>query len=540
MPSRRDLLRAVGTSALAVIAGCSGGGQSDSEATTQATPEPTTAAEYQETTIMSAITTTTAASETTATTETTSITETTASTETATADEERETTTGTTATTEDEPDSRSYPSKGGSGNPSGGNGSPNDSEATESTATTTTETTATTATTTTQQPPTATTTETTATNRPPTTTTTEEPPTTTATEPTATETTTTKEPPSDSDSWSTGPDLPTPQSNMGGGVVDGSIYCFGGIESGESLPAVARTYRLDPAEGSDGTWHQLEDAPRALWAPCGVTAEGKLYSFGGAPTDAPYGTGEPPSDEIFVYEPGEGWRDLTAETGVRCPYPNWAMGGAYDPDDGLIYLVGGGTDVTDRESASDHGVGTDDPGTYDESRVWTFDPTTEEVANPDLARLPEARRWPTVALVETDGETCLHAICGLFGVTGPTNDNLRYRVSTGEWESMTPAPRSGSYATTGNPIIDGTIYLTHGFFWEDSPSVDSYAAACHAYDPATDSFRTDLPSPGRLRGGAVDAVVGDTLYVVGGHVKRYDQNGYHDCKTANEAFSPSH
>ena len=553
MPSRRVLLRTVGASVLATIAGCSGTSQSNPETPTETASESTTT-EYQETTIMSPVSTTAAASETTTASRTTSATETTASTETATTDEEQETAQGTTETTEDEPNSQSFPSNGGSGNPSGG-GSSNGSGTTESTTTepTTAETTTSTrqpgtTETTTEQPPTATTTETTATTQPPTATTTEPTTETSTTEPTTTEeppttttetTTTTEQPPSEGGSWSNGPDFPAPQSNMGGGVVDGSIYCFGGIESGENLPAVARTYRFDPADGGEGTWHRLGDMPRALWAPCGVAAEGNLYSFGGAPTDAPYGTGEPPSDEIFVYAPDEGWRNLTAETGVRCPYPNWAMGGVYDPGDGLIYLVGGGTDVTDRESASDHGVGTDDPGTYDESRVWTFDPATEEVANPDLVRLPKARRWPSVARTEVGGETYIHAICGLFGVTGPTNDNLRYRVSTGEWESMTPAPRSGCYATNSNPVIDGTLFLTHGFFWEDEPSVDSYEAACHAYDPATDSFRTDLPSPQRLRGGAVDAVVEDTLHVVGGHVKRYDQNGYHDCKTATEAFTPS-
>lgn len=549
MPSRRVLLRAVGAGVLASIAGCSGGGQSDPEAPSETQSELTTAAEYQETTIMSTTPTTATSTETTTATETTT-TEARTSTEPGTGDEQK-TDERTVTTTEDDPNSQSNPSNGGSGNPSGGNGSPSDSETTESTATettsdsestaretTTTETTTTetTETTTTDQPPT-TTTETTATERPPTTTTeTTTTETTTADQP---PTTTTDQSPSEGGSWSTGADLPTPQSNAGGGVVDGSLYSFGGIESGENLPAVARTYRFDPADEGDGTWNQLEDMPRALWAPCGVAAEGKLYSFGGAPTDAPYGTGESPSDEIFVYAPGEGWRNLTAETGVRCPYPNWAMGGVYNPDDGLVYLGGGGTDVTDRESASDHGVGTGDPGTYDESRIWTFDPATEEVANPDLARLPAARRWPTVALVEVGGEAYLHAICGLFGVTGPTNDNLRYRVSTGEWESVTPAPRSGCYATTGNPVIDGTIYLTHGFFWEDDPSVDSYDAACHAYDPAADSFRTDLSSPGQLRGGAVDAVIDDVLYVVGGHVKRYDENGYHDCKAATEAFTPS-
>lgn len=561
MPSRRVLLRALGAGALGSIAGCSG---DDESRPTETSSEPTTPSEYRETSITtpesvraSAMPTTAPAGSsdeagTATATETSDGVETTATSGTTNRTER-------TTTTADEPNSGSGGSNlGGNGRSNGGNsGADPDTTSeprTETTERSTTRTTTersttdpTTAPPTTTEPVTTTetstteptttdarqTTETTTTTQRPIETTTQYP-TETTTQPT-TETTTTTRPPDGTGSWSVEASLPEPQSDAAGGVVDGSLYYFGGIESGENLPAVARTYRFDPA---DGAWTRLEDMPRALWAPCGVAAEGKLFSFGGAPADTPYGTGEPPSDEIFVYEPGAGWRDLTAETGVRCPYPNWAMGGAYNPDDGLVYLVGGGTDVTDRASASDHGVGTDDPGTYDESRIWTFDPVTEEVANPDLARMPAARRWPTVALVEVDGETCLHAICGLFGTTGPTDDNLRYRLSTGEWEAMTPAPRAGNYAATDDPVVDGTVYLTHGSFWVDTPSVDAYDAACHAYDPVADEFETDFASPEHLRGGAVDAVVDDTLYVVGGHVKRYDRNGFHDCKTANEAFTP--
>ena len=29
-----------------------------------------------------------------------------------------------------------------------------------------------------------------------------------------------------------------------------------------------------------------------------------------------------------------------------------------------------------------------------------------------------------------------------------------------------------------------------------------------------------------------------TLYVVGGHIKRFDRNGLHDCVAHNEAYTP--
>ena len=535
MSSRRALLRALAAGTLASLAGCSQFG--DFETATETTA-PTTAADYEETTIMSPTTVGATAETTGRSTDATTGSTSTAANGTATDGSHpqsetttslTETPTATNATTASvTTEQQALGSDSGNGNAGGSSNGSNDSQTTTTTATTTA-----TKTTSKTTETTVTTTDGAVTSTTIATTTTPDTTTTTTTEPTTTE-----DGPDSKGQWATVADLPRPQSNPGGGVLDGSLYCFGGIESGENLPAVARSYRFDPATGDAGAWHRIEDMPRALWAPCGVAAGDTLYSFGGAPTDAPYGTGEPPSDEIFAYEPGEGWRDLTAEAGVRCPYPNWAMSGVYNPADGLIYLVGGGTDVTGRASASDHGVGTDAPGTYDESRVWTFDPESETVADPDRARLPRARRWPTVALTEVDGEPRLHAICGLFGVTGPTDDNLRYRLSSGEWESMTPAPRAGIYATNADPVVDDTLYLTHGFFWKDDPSTDAYTPACHAYDPATDAFRTDFAQPGALRGGAVDGVVDGRLYVAAGHVKRYDQNGYHDCKTAVEAFTP--
>lgn len=338
--------------------------------------------------------------------------------------------------------------------------------------------------------------------------------------------------------WSSAPALPRAQSDAAGGVVDGVLYYFGGFTSGVDTDPVSRGYKFDPAAGSAGTWSRIPDAPRALWGSCGVAAEGTVYSFGGAPADSPYG-GVPPSDEIFGYDPGDGWTDLTAERGVRCPYRNWAMRGVYNSSDGLIYCVGGGTEVTDRESASTHGVGGNRPGTFDESRVWTFDPETEEVVDADLTRLPRAKRWPSVALVSVEGRPCLHAIAGRFGSSGPTDSNFRYDIECDEWSEMTSAPLTGNYGTNSDPVIGNTVYLTHGITLAGELSLDIYRPFSHAYDPEEDAFATDVAQPSHPRTGPVDAVIDETLHVVGGHVKRYDRKNEHDCTTYHEKFSAS-
>ena len=341
--------------------------------------------------------------------------------------------------------------------------------------------------------------------------------------------------PSDSTAgWAEQAPLPTVGSDAGGGVLDGKLHFFGGIETGVGLDAVARTFAYDPQAGSEGEWERLPDFPEKLWGPCGVATENALYSFGGAPTDGPY-EGDPPSDAIFRYRPGEGWSELAA----RCPYPNWVMGGVYNPDDGLIYCVGGGTGAHDAETATDHGFdGEGVPGTHDERRLWTFDPERERVADPDLARMPEAKRWPTVALFSVDGAQYLHVIGGLLGTTGPTDSNFRYDFDGGGFERAQPLPRSGTYATHSNPVIDGQAYLTHGMFWEGESTVERYKPMAHCYDPAADSFETDLPEPTHLRGGATSGIIDGTLYVVGGHIKRFEQDGLHDCVAHNEAYTP--
>ena len=333
--------------------------------------------------------------------------------------------------------------------------------------------------------------------------------------------------------------LPVVGSDAGGGVLDGKLHFFGGIETGVELDAVARAFAYDPATGEDGEWERLPDLPRALWGVCGVATGESIYSFGGAPDNSPYQSGAP-TDSVFRYRPDDGWTNLTESEDVRCPYPNWVMGGLYNPEDELIYCVGGGTGDHDADTATDHGLdGEGIPGTYDERRLWTFDPETEQVADPDLARMPEAKRWPTVALFDVDGSQYLHAIGGLLGTTGPTDSNFRYDVEADEWERATPMPMAGTYATHSNPVIENRAYLTHGMFWEGASTIDRYKPIAHRYDPVSDTFETDLPKPTHLRGGATSGVIDGTLYVVGGHLKRFSEDDLHDCVVYNEAYTPA-
>lgn len=347
------------------------------------------------------------------------------------------------------------------------------------------------------------------------------------------------ETPAPNPGWSEAAALPVEQSAAGGAVLDGKLYYFGGFETDVDLAAVARTFTYDPRDGADGSWERVADLPEKLWGPCGVASDSKLYSFGGSPPDSPYLTGDPPTDRISAYSPHRGWTDLTEKTGVRCPYPNWAMTGAYDSEKDLIYCVGGATAVTDRESATDHGTDSSSLGRYDETRVWVFDPEREVVADPDFARLPEGKRWSSVAIVDVGGRTYLHAIGGGRGVVGPTDSNVRVDLATGAVEATTPVPRPAFFATTANPVLGGEIYLTHARLDRHDAPNDGYATTSLRYDPETDRFAELSARPSHVRSRAVDGVIDGELYVAGGHLKRYDRNDLHDCVRYNERFVPS-
>lgn len=332
-----------------------------------------------------------------------------------------------------------------------------------------------------------------------------------------------------SGSWTQNERLPRAQSAASGGVIDERLYYFGGFTSGQGLAATDRAFVYDPAAGSDGAWDRIENMPMKLWGCCGVATESKIFSFGGAPPDGPY-NGDPPTDVIYTYTPSEGWEDLTATKGVRCPYPNWAMSGGYDPQEELIYCVGGGTNVTDRETATDHDATGDSLGRYDESRIWVFDPKNEQVVDSDFAHLPEAKRWSSIGIVDIDGQAYLHAICGGLGTTGPTDSNFRCNLDTAQITSAQSAPRAGTFATTANLVLDNEIYLTHDRL------DDKYTTRSYRYNPKADEFVEDVARPEHVRGRAVGGVIDGEVHVIGGHLKT--STGNHDATTYNEAYIP--
>lgn len=326
--------------------------------------------------------------------------------------------------------------------------------------------------------------------------------------------------------WTTETAMPIAKTYMGSGVIDRNLYCFGGIRAGPHRNATASGFVYDPAEGDGGSWSRIPDTPRPLWGQCGVSTGERLFSFGGAPRNSPYRTNDPPTDEIFVFEPGSEWENLTDTVGVRCPYETWGMQGVYNPRDGLIYNVGGAR-------YRDNAYGDE----FD--WVWTFDPERERVVDAPRTRLPTKRRWSTVGIVEVKGAPLLHVIAGQSD--RPERANDRYFLEADVWRTGAPAPAAGTFASNFDPVIDNTLYLTHGLIWtaDEERSNDDYALACWAYDPVADEWETELADPRRKRSpGAADGVIDGRLYLAGGELTNYDIDRYKEATTHVESFTP--
>ena len=93
----------------------------------------------------------------------------------------------------------------------------------------------------------------------------------------------------------------------------------------------------------------------------------------------------------------------------------------------------------------------------------------------------------------------------------------------GTWEQKTPLPVSIYGATRENPVIDGNIYVTHGWNW------DKFYTSTYKYNVATDIWE-QKGFANHPRDGVACGVINGNLYVVGGRDRDPEPIGvnYHE------------
>lgn len=135
--------------------------------------------------------------------------------------------------------------------------------------------------------------------------------------------------------WSTGPVLPAPRTQMGSGVIGGMIYLVGGYSSTSITPATThdQNWEFNP---TTGTYTPRAVLPDILGGAGSAVSGGRLYIMGGRD---PVNTQR---DTNYEYDPvGDAWAvRAVLQTAVNVP-GSTALSGAASCD-GDIILVGGG------------------------------------------------------------------------------------------------------------------------------------------------------------------------------------------------------
>lgn len=264
--------------------------------------------------------------------------------------------------------------------------------------------------------------------------------------------------------------------------LNGEVYLIGGIR-GTSISTTVEAY--NPATDK---WRTIAPLPEPLHHSSAVSLKGKLYVIGGY-SDIRF----TPVDSVYSYDPANN----TWQAVARLPQRRGALASAVI--DGKIYTVGGSS-----------GGATGELTVYD----------------------PEANRWARLAAMPTPREHhAAAAINGKLYVAGgrrPGNFTLstleEYNPQTNEWRALASMPtgRSGIAAAAAN----GRMYVFGGEGNSASPT--GTFQENESYDPASNSWRQELPMP-MPRHGIGAAVIANRIYIpAGAPIQGFSITDYHD------------
>ena len=272
------------------------------------------------------------------------------------------------------------------------------------------------------------------------------------------------------DQWVLKSDIPTPRYMLAAVALKGKVYTIGGATS----EALRNIEEYDPVTD---TWTRKADMlfPRA--GPSAAAVNGKIYAIGG---NNPAGY----VPEIEEYDPAtDTWTKKASMPTLR----RWL---ATCVVDGRIYAIGG--------------IG----GVGALSTVEVYDPAKDEWT--ESADMPTRRM--AVAAGAVNGK--IYAIGGMANWTGLSMSTVEeYDPTSNTWTRKADMPTARSQLTT--PVVSGKIYAIGGLAGFDGVDKGDCFSAVEEYDPATDTWakRADMPN---LRYLLSSAVVNDRVYVMGG------------------------
>lgn len=137
---------------------------------------------------------------------------------------------------------------------------------------------------------------------------------------------------------------------------------------------------------------------------------------------------------------------------------------------------------------------------------YEYDPVQDTYTR--KSDIPRPRTWGTCAVVGNN----IYLIGGYNyepGESGGSNDNQMLNLLNDTWEVKAPVPHARYGSTRENPVINGYIYVTHG--WNDY----WFYTANYRYNPINDTWE-QKGSANHPRDGAAGGVINGKFYVVGG------------------------
>lgn len=301
--------------------------------------------------------------------------------------------------------------------------------------------------------------------------------------------------------WTKKAPLPRTSEEFSFASVNGKIYLFGGGPAGDNQAPPGLVQEYDTASDR---WTEKKNMPVPTNQVATVGYAGRIYLFGGAIQAHSGGPNQFPSDNAWEYDPAaDSWKALAA-------MPTARVGAVAAEVSGKIYVIGG---------ASVH------PGANLVSlgpKVPHQSLNTNEVYDPATntwqtrMTMPTSRNHAAAGVVNGKIYVIGGRLASAFESTGSNTDVVEvYDPGTNAWGAaglrMPTARSSMAFATFGNRILiaGGEIVDRHMF---------AAIRAVEAYDPATNQWM-ELPTMPSARQGVSAAVIGDRLYVIGGHVQ---------------------
>ena len=307
--------------------------------------------------------------------------------------------------------------------------------------------------------------------------------------------------------WSKRAPLPRKSEEFSFATANGKLYLFGGNPAGDHDPPPGLVQEYDPATDR---WAQKKNMPLPTHHLAAVGFAGKIYLFGGAIQPQPGSPNQLPVNNAWEYDPAaDSWKPLA-------PMPTARMAAVAAEVDGKIYVLGGASVHPGAKLVS---LGPKVPHqSLNTNEV--YDPATN-TWQPRMS-MPTPRNHAAAGVVGDKIYVIGGRLASAYASTGSNTDVVEvYDPAANTWGAAglrMPTARSGmGYATFGDRILiaGGEIFDRHMF---------AAVRAVEAYLPATNQW-TELPIMPSARHGVSVAVIGNRLYVVGGHLQATSLGG---------------